>query len=283
MKRIIALLVGLWTLNSGLWTVPATAATVTGTLVDIGLHPFDTKIVFTPTNEVQVSSAGLSAGPPKVLDTTNGAFSIVLDAGDYAVSLPLISLRRPFMISVTDTNGTLNITNIMSSLPSYPANNPDFTVRATAWDNGPGILNTKIRAAGSLTKTLSTNAGSVSLILSNGAAWALDNESVHIGLDGACGFGLLGVPFHINASGNFDRLSIGDEGEHLFNADGAFSLANGNVTGDTGGNLTARAFTTSGDIEITDTTKGVILKSAEGARYRIKVADDGTLSTEAAP
>jgi hypothetical protein len=251
--------------------------------VDIGLHPFNTKIVFTPTNEVQVSSAGLSVGPPKVLDTTSGAFSIVLDAGDYAVSLPLISLRRPFMISVPDTNGTLDITNIMSSLPSYPTNNPDFTVRTTAWDNAPGILNTKIRTAGSLIKTLSTNAGSVSLVLSNSAAWALDNESVHIGLDGVCAFGLLGLPFHINASGNFDRLSIGDEGEHLFNGDGSFSLANGNITTDPGGNLTARAFTTAGDIEITDAAQGVVLKSPGGTRYRVKVADDGTLSTEAMP
>jgi hypothetical protein len=261
----------------------ATAATVTGTLVDIGLHPFDTKIVFTPTNEVQVSSGGLSVGPPKVLDTMNGAFSVVLDTGDYTVSLPLVASRRPFMISVADTNGTLNITNLMSSLPSYPTNNPDYTVRATAWDGGPGILNTKIRTAGSLIKTLSTNAGAVSIVLSNSAAWALDNESVQIGLDGVCGFGLLGAPFHINASGNFDRLSIGDEGEHLFNGDGSFSLGNGNITGDPSGNLAARAFTSPGDVEITDTGSGVILKSPGGMRYRVKVADDGTLSTEAMP
>lgn len=33
------------------------------------------------------------------------------------------------------------------------------------------------------------------------------------------------------------------------------------------------------DLEITDTTKGVILKSPSGTRYRLQVADDGTLST----
>jgi hypothetical protein len=96
-------------------------------------------------------------------------------------------------------------------------------------------------------------------------------------------FGLQSTPFHINAAGNFDRLSIGDEGEHVFNGDGTFSLANGNFTTDPSGNLTARSFTTAGDIEITDIATGVILKSPGGTRYRIKVADDGTLSTEAAP
>ncbi len=36
-----------------------------------------------------------------------------------------------------------------------------------------------------------------------------------------------------------------------------------------------------GDIEVTDNTKGVILKSPNGSRFRLEVADDGTLSTEA--
>ena len=36
---------------------------------------------------------------------------------------------------------------------------------------------------------------------------------------------------------------------------------------------------TSGDVEITDLTKGVILKSANGTRFRIGVADDGSLTT----
>jgi len=36
-----------------------------------------------------------------------------------------------------------------------------------------------------------------------------------------------------------------------------------------------------GDIEVTDNTKGVILKSPNGSRFRLEVANDGTLSTEA--
>ena len=35
------------------------------------------------------------------------------------------------------------------------------------------------------------------------------------------------------------------------------------------------------DIEVTDATKGVILKSANGTRFRITIADDGSLTTTA--
>jgi hypothetical protein len=216
------------------------SATVTGNLTDISLSPLNTKLIFTPTNEVQIGGAGLVAGPPKILDTTAGAFSITLDSGDYTVSLPAIPYRRPFLISVFATNGTINITNIISALPPVPAN-ANYTARA------------------------------------------LDNANIHIGTDGSCGFALLGTPFHINAAGNFDRLSVGDEGEHVLNGDGSFALANSNITGDTSGNLSAASFITAGDIEITDASKGVILKSPGGSRYRIKVADDGSLSTILVP
>ena len=263
---------------------PATAATVTGNLTDISLQPFNTKIVFTPTNEVQVTGAGLSAGPSKILDTTNGAFSILLDTGDYAVTLPLVPSRRPFMISVLDTNGTLQITNLISTLPPISTNNPNYTVKATFSDTAPGLLNAKIHVAGSLTKTLSTNSGAVTITLSNSAtALAVENDNLSIGLDGVCTFGLQGVPFTIDAGGNFSRVSVGGGGQCTFNSDGSFSLGSGGFTGDAAGNLTAISLTASSDLEVTDTTKGVILKSPGGTRYRIKVADDGTLSTETIP
>ena len=260
------------------------AATVVGNLTDISLAPFNTKMIFTPTNEVQIGGAGLSAGPPKILDTTSGAFSIALDTGDYAVSLPMVPSRRPFLISVFATNGTINITNIISPLPVYPTNNPNWTVKATTWDTGPAVLNTKMHVAGSLTKLLSTNSGTVTITLSNNAtAKALDNANIHIGEDGACTFGILGVPFSIDSGGSFSRLSVGGSGEITLSADGSFSMASGGFTGSTAGNLSANSFTASGDIEITDTAKGVILKSPEGTRYRIKVANDGTLSTDVVP
>src|ERR1043166_8462548 len=180
------------------------SATVVGNLRDISLNALDTKLIFTPTNEVQIGGAGLVAGPPKILDTASGAFSITLDTGDYTVSLPLVPSRRPFLISVFATNGAINITNIISTIPPVSTNNPNFTVKVAPTDNGPGPLNTKIHVAGSFSKILSTNSGAITLPLSNSAtASALDNANVHIGADGACGFALLGTPFHINASGNY--------------------------------------------------------------------------------
>src|SRR5439155_1549759 len=98
-------------------------ATITGTLRDISIQALNTKLMFAPTNQVLVTGSGLSAGPPRVIDTVNGAFSIVLEAGDYTVSLPLIPWRNPFPISVMDTNATLNITNVMTAGMTYSYTN----------------------------------------------------------------------------------------------------------------------------------------------------------------
>jgi len=104
-------------------TLPTSAATVVGNLTDISLAPLDTMLMFAPTNTVLVSGSGLSAGPPKVIGTADGAFSVVLDAGDYTVSLPLIPWRNPFLISVMDTTATLNITNAMTTPVTYTYTN----------------------------------------------------------------------------------------------------------------------------------------------------------------
>jgi len=56
-------------------------------------RPLNTKLIFTPTNEVLVCSGGLSVGPGKIIDTTNGAFSLSLDAGDYTVTMPMVTCR----------------------------------------------------------------------------------------------------------------------------------------------------------------------------------------------
>lgn len=95
----------------------ATAATIIGNLKDISQQSIDTRISFAPTNQVVVTGGGLSVGPPRVLDSVNGAFSIVLDPGDYTVSLPLLGWRKPFIISVSNTNGTVNITNLPITYP----------------------------------------------------------------------------------------------------------------------------------------------------------------------
>jgi hypothetical protein len=66
-------------------------------------------------------------------------------------------------------------------------------------------------------------------------------------------------------------------GAGVLHADGSADFANAAASFDSAGKLT-----TSQDIEITDTTKGLILKSANGTRYRLKVDNAGNLGTEPA-
>jgi len=121
----------------------ARGATVTGNLTDISLAPVNTKLLFSPTNEVLRTPSGLNVGPPKIIDTTNGGFSIVLEAGDYTVSLPLIPSRRPFCITVIQTNGTINITNLLTGCPITNTGIPLHinTQQVVAWStNGESSL-----------------------------------------------------------------------------------------------------------------------------------------------
>jgi hypothetical protein len=128
--RITLLLLQLAAFNLQL----ATAATIIGNLKDISQQSLDTRISFAPTNQVLVTGGGLSVGPPRIIDSANGAFSIVLDAGDYTVSLPLLGWRKPFIISVLNTNGTVNITNLPITYP-FPDHHPLHVNAATvtAW------------------------------------------------------------------------------------------------------------------------------------------------------
>jgi hypothetical protein len=150
---------------------PAPAATVVGDLKDISIQTLNTKIMFAPTNEVLVTPSGLSAGPPSVTESSGGHFSTVLEAGDYTVSLPLIPWRHSFGISVFDTNGTVNITNLLSSPHTYTyTNNLDYRLKSIAQDTTPDFLDAKLVVLGSLTKSLVTNSGAVTVVLSNSAS-----------------------------------------------------------------------------------------------------------------
>jgi hypothetical protein len=102
-------------LDFGLWT--SQSATITGTLTDISTAPLNTKLLFSPTNEILCTSSGISAGPARILDTTNGAFSLTLEAGNYTVTLPSVACRKPFCIYVPVTNATLDITNLVRPCP----------------------------------------------------------------------------------------------------------------------------------------------------------------------
>src|SRR5579862_7038026 len=55
---------------------PASGTTVFGNLSDISIQALNTKLMFAPTNEVMLAQSGLSAGPPKIITTVNGAFSL---------------------------------------------------------------------------------------------------------------------------------------------------------------------------------------------------------------
>ena len=65
-------------------------------------------------------------------------------------------------------------------------------------------------------------------------------------------------------------------GEVTIKREGSTKLATSSAGIDVTGTITA-----SSDIEVTDKTKGIILASPNGSRFRLEVANDGTLSTEA--
>src|SRR5436190_22649908 len=100
-------------------SILAFGTTVFGDLKDISIQGLNTKLMFAPTNEVLLVPSGLSAGPPKIIATVNGAFSVILEPGDYTVSLPLITWRHPFCISVFDSASPVNITNLLCVPRTY--------------------------------------------------------------------------------------------------------------------------------------------------------------------
>jgi hypothetical protein len=120
--------------------VTSLATTVTGSLTDISLNALDTTLLFSPTNDVLLTTSGLDAGPPQIIQSVSGQFSISLDAGDYTVTLPLIAWRKPFVISVFNTNQPMNITNLLAAPRTYTYTNnlaADFVVPNSITVNGP--------------------------------------------------------------------------------------------------------------------------------------------------
>ena len=168
LTRIMVWLLLLLAIDYGPRIQQCAGATITGNLTDISLAPLSTKLQFNPTNDVLVSTSGLSAGPPRTIDTTNGAFAIVLDAGDYTVSLPLVPWRKSFVISVPTGTNTCNLSNVLAAPRTYTyTNNLNYSVKGAAADLSPDTLDAKISVTGSLSKLYLTNAGSISLLLSN--------------------------------------------------------------------------------------------------------------------
>ncbi len=83
----------------------------------------------------------------------------------------------------------------------------------------------------------------------------------------------LGVAVRISAGG---IVTIG-EGSTTLNPDGTASFANNTVTIDANGNISVAQ-----DVLFGSTNFGVVLKSPNGTKYRIKVNDGGQLGTEPA-
>jgi hypothetical protein len=141
------------------FAISSHATTVTGNLKDLHVAPLQTKISFTPTNLVLVTTNGLSVGPAITITATNGSFSTVLDPGDYTVCLPLVPGRDCFRISVMATNVAMDITNFMPAVVTYTwTNNLNYLVRAVGSDT-PGVLGSKLM--GTSPGVITTNAGSL--------------------------------------------------------------------------------------------------------------------------
>jgi hypothetical protein len=93
--------------------------TVTGLVSQITSTALDTKITFTPSQDILLLTNGLSVGPAKTISTTNGGFSLLLNPGTYLVRLPLIGGRNAFTIGVPHGNGPENITNLIAAPWTY--------------------------------------------------------------------------------------------------------------------------------------------------------------------
>ena len=118
-----------------------------------------------------------------------------------------------------ETNGTVNITNLLSGPRTYTyTNNLNYTLKATSNDLGPDFLDQKLSVGGALTKSLVTNAGVITVVLSasgsatlhvNAAtvsAWSTNGESSLLDSTVTLAAGSLtaGKMIRIEAFGSFD-------------------------------------------------------------------------------
>jgi hypothetical protein len=239
-RFLTVLLAGLC-VGASLWH--GAAATVVGTLQDISLQALNTKLTFAPSTNVLLTTSGLSAGPPRTIETANGQFALPLEAGDYTVSLPLVPWRKPFLISVFATNGTVNITNLLTSPKTYTYTNNLNWIPAgtnlyfTAGHIGIGLSNPAARlevrfdsasdSARHLLLSATNNDSAVGLAFqspNSAANWQLgvSADIFKIGKEGAGSLltldsvGLLRVPSFATAAGTV-----------ALNADGSATFANG--------------------------------------------------------
>ena len=142
----------------------ADATTINGVLRDININLLTTRVRFVPVSQVVAFPGYLEVGPPTIIISTNGIFSIELANGTYAVSFPTIPQKNPFQICVP-ASGVFSIQDVVCN-PSLPFafTNTFFGVRINGQDLCPDFLDAKIQTLG-IQKILTTNAGCVTLTL----------------------------------------------------------------------------------------------------------------------
>ncbi len=122
-------IVGLIVLVAMLWTA-ATAATVTGTVRDVGGDLVtNARVTFYPLVNPQIETGGtVLTSASKVVVATNGTFSVTLEQGDYRVQ---IGSRDAFLIAVPNDAETYSIDSLTTTSLTYTFSIPPASITVT--------------------------------------------------------------------------------------------------------------------------------------------------------
>jgi len=182
----------------GVWCLvfaPAARAayTVTGLVNQVTSAALDTYLMFMPGEDILLLNNGLSAGPAKTILSSNGGFSITLDAGNYLVRLPLVPARAAFTIGVPNGTATANITNLIAQPWTYAdfintasnSYNGTFTGNAVALTNvnqswSPGRA-AQVLSKATVTLNLLNNDGSHFFMVSPSVGYQKDKIAMYWG------------------------------------------------------------------------------------------------------
>lgn len=133
-----------------------------------------------------------------------------------------------------------------------------------------------------------TFGGGTAIIGVDGSA-AFGGGSIQLNADGTASFAGANINFNTGGSAGFvadvevgslssDGEVVAGGGTTVLHADGSSEFAGGNITTDVAGGIVMQD-----DLLVDFNAKGVILRSPDGTKYRIKVDDDGVLSTVLVP
>jgi len=252
------LLLGLWTLDFGLWTSPAPASIITGNIQNTSGNAYVTNALFAPLSTPLVSGTNITASTPtNVVAAANGSFSVTLKQGNYLVTIG--NLRHDsFTIAVPNDANTYNVNSLITSALTY---NYTFSpvyeqlVNRGQPDGYVGLTGGLLTPSG-LTASNLTLLGAVHF--DENAANSLG--MVPVGAIVAWDKSLLGVPALPANFVECNGQTISDaasplNGQTLRNLNGNNQFLRGNTTsGGTGGSAThVHLYTGSTDVEDGDT------------------------------